>query len=375
MVRLPSAVLAKIERGGEGLKLLVLRLGALGDILRTLPAVRLVRSGLPRAEICWVAFDSWAGFLERHPDLDGVLAVPRTIRVGLGRPAQPGRAVAEFVRRIRGSGAEVVLDFHGDLKSGLIGLLSGARVRLGFSGPQQREGNRLFTTHRVAPLPRRTNRVERNLHLVRGLGLAVGPVPGAGLPLAVAEREFAREVARTLAGKGRPYAVLAAGASRRQHYKKPPPRLLAAAAQALAREAVVPLLVHGPGEQDDARAVLLEAGGVLRLAPLMDLGQLAALLSEAILFVGGDSGPMHLACAVGCPVVALYGPTDPLVNSPWGVPARLVVPADRTYTGIRRRDRRSGGFEGIAPAQVASAVVELLSSEATTARRANRFVE
>ncbi len=351
------------------MRILVVRFGALGDILRTLPAVRLLRRGLPGATIHWLAGEPWAALLEGHPDLDGVVPFPRAIlaRSGLS-PRAISRRIGGAFGRIRAVRAELVLDFHGDLKSGVAGLLSGAPVRVGFSGPQQREGNRLFTTHRAPPLPRRTSRIERNLHLVRALGLDGGALPDAGLPLSESDAGAAREIVRCLAGDGRPYAVLSAGASRKQSYKKPPPTLLAAAAQAVARRDIAAIVVHGPGEREDGLAVAREARGAARLAPLVELRPLAALLRGAEVFVGGDSGPMHLACAVGCPVVALYGPTDPVVNSPWGVPSVVVSPPGRTYSGMKRRDRRAGGFEGIEPAQVEAALERLLSS--TQRRRA-----
>jgi heptosyltransferase-1 len=107
--------------------------------------------------------------------------------------------------------------------------------------------------------------------------------------------------------------------------------------------------------------VVEQAGGdAAVLAPPTDLAVLAALIERARLFVGGDSGPLHLACALGCPVVAIYGPTDPRVNRPWGVPSRVVHPPERRYSGIKRIDRVSGGFEGLDPARVEVAVQELL---------------
>ncbi|HKQ61115.1 MAG TPA: glycosyltransferase family 9 protein, partial [Candidatus Polarisedimenticolaceae bacterium] len=127
-----------------------------------------------------------------------------------------------------------------------------------------------------------------------------------------------------------------------------------------------PLVVHGPGEIDDARAVVEASEGAARLAPPTDLAQLAALIERAALFVGGDSGPLHLACAVGCPVLGIYGPTDPLVNRPWGVPFRTVAAAGRVYRGIKRVDR-AGGFDGLDAAQVVGALDALLD-ELTSSR-------
>lgn len=342
----------------------------MGDVLRTLPSARLVRAGLPAARLFWVVDQRWASLLEGHPDLTGTVPLPRSAWQTLaGAPRRwplLAGTVLEWKRQLRGLHAGLVLDFHGTFRSGVVGLWSGAPVRLGYAGHQQKEGNRLFTTHRVAPGPRRQSRVERNLRMVRALGLAVEPLPHAGLPLTPAQSRAALEIVRRWTGAGEPYAIVSPGASSRQAYKKPPTALLAAAIRVLKAEGVLPLVVHGPGEYDDARRVVEASGGGGVLAPPTDVHVLAALLRRARQFVGGDSGGLHLACAVGCPVVALYGPTDPVVNAPWGVPHQTVAPRGRVYHGIKRRDRRSGGFDGIAPADVERAVRTLLSATRRT---------
>jgi ADP-heptose:LPS heptosyltransferase len=302
--------------------------------------------------------EPWRVVLRDHPDIDEIVALPR-----IGSEGAPRTALA-WVRRwreeLRATGAELVLDFHGNLRSGVAGWLSSAPVRLGHGGHQQKEGNRLFTTHRVAAGPRRVSRVARNLALVRALGIDCDFVPDAGLVLDDGSTERARAIVGESVGPETPYAVLSPGASRRQAYKRPPVRLLAEAVTALGRRGIATLVVHGPGEEADARRVVEAAARDSRLAPPTDLRVLAALLGGARAFVGGDSGPLHLACATGCPVVGVYGPTDPVVNAPWGVPHRTVCPAGVTYSGIKRRDRRLGRFDAIPPGVVASAVGELI---------------
>lgn len=362
---LPPFVAQALERRGNGLALLVVRLGALGDILRTLPPVRLLRRALPEARLYWVAEQRFAAVLEGHADLDGLIELPRRDwEPWFRNPARWPRlvrSVAAFRRSLRALEPGLALDFHGNLKSGVVSRMSGAPVRLGYSGHQQKEGNWLFSTHRVGSGERRTPRMERNLDLLRALNVPVGELPDGGLVLQNAGRPAADRLLAGLPRPARPYAVISPGASARQAYKKPPPALLAAAAHRLAAGGVTALVVHGPGEEEDARAVVARAGGDAVLAPPTDLAALAALLERARLFVGGDSGPLHLACALGCPVVGIYGPTDPRVNRPWAVPYRVVHPPDRRYTGIKKTDRASGGFDGLEPARVGTAVGELLA--------------
>jgi ADP-heptose:LPS heptosyltransferase len=340
----------------------------MGDILRTVPPVRLIRRALPDARIFWVVEERWRVVLEGHTDLDGIVTLPRKEWEALCRsPAGWLRlppSVSLFRRRVREARADVVVDFHGNLRSGLVGWISGARVRIGYAGHQQKEGNRLFTTHRVLSGERRTPRMERNLALVRGLGLPTRPLPDGDLPMVEVGAEEADAIVRELPALPGGFAVVSPGASRRQAYKKPPPELLAAACRRLASHEVVALIVHGPGEEPDARRLHEQLSDQGRLAPPTSLPALAALVHRARLFVGGDSGPLHLACAVGCPVVGVYGPTDPRVNQPWGVPHAALAPPGRRYTGIKRLDRAAGGFDGLRADRIETCVDEVLARTA-----------
>jgi ADP-heptose:LPS heptosyltransferase len=360
----PAALREAIDARGSGLAILVLRLGAMGDVVRTLPAVRLVRSGLPEASIHWVAWEPWAQLLKDHPDLDDVLGVPRSALIALARSplTWPSlvKASGRILSQVRAVRAGLVIDFHGDLRTGLLGLLSGAPVRVGYGGHQQKEGNRLFTTHRVPAGPRRTPRLLRNLDLVKALGLPISPVPDAGIAIGLDDERVAQEIVRQVFPATERYAVLNPGASTRQAYKKPPTPLFAAAARALADHDVASIVVYGPGEEEDAARVVEASKGLARQAPATTLKSLAALLRGARAFVGGDSGPLHLACGVGCPVVGLYGPTDPIVNTPWNVPFVSLVRPGSTHTGIKAQDRVAGGFDGLTGDAVAAGVREIL---------------
>ena len=344
--------------------MVVIRLGAMGDILRTIPPVRLLRCELPRARLIWVLEEQWSMLLDGHPDVDQVATVPRKeIERMLGEPAGwwrlPG-ALSRLRHRLRALDADVALDFHGNLRSGIICRMTGAAVRVGYAGHQQKEGNHRFTTHHVPSGERRTPRMERNLDLVRALGVADQPLPGGDLPLVRRGSEEAGALLRELSLARGGYAVISPGASRSQSYKRPPSALLAAACEALGRRGITGLVVFGPGEEEDARRVVAATRGSAVLAPPTSLAALAALLESAAIFVGGDSGPLHMACAVGCPVLGVYGPTDPRVNQPWGVPFRTVYPRNRDFTGIKRIDREAGGFNGLERSEVRDAVLDLI---------------
>jgi len=365
MRELPAPLREAIGAGGSGLSIVVLRLGAMGDIVRTLPMVTLVKRGLPQARIQWVAFEPWTELLRDHPALDAAIGLPRRELRKLSRspltwPALLG-ATGKIVRKLRARSPGLVLDFHGDFRTGLLGLMSGADVRIGYEGHQQKEGNRFFTTHRVEAGERRRSRIERNLDLVRALGLPDAPLPDAGLLIPAEDQRAAEAIAVSLASGSANYAVLNPGASKRQSYKRPPAALFAAAARALMEQGVTPIVVNGPGEDLDAERVIAAANGLARRAPETSLKTLAALLSRARMFVGGDSGPLHLACGVSCPVVGLYGPTDPVVNGPWNVPSVALSRPGSRHTGIKAVDREQEGFDGLTPDAVADAVRHILS--------------
>jgi ADP-heptose:LPS heptosyltransferase len=364
VLSLPDHLVISLTQRGQGLNFLVIRFAALGDIVRTLPAVRMLKRALPESRIVWAVDQTWSLMLEGHPDLAGLAIFPRNRWDDLRRspvrwPDLPG-AYREWRDRLRATESGIVLDFHGNLRSGITGRLSGAPLRIGYSGHQQKEGNRWFTTHQVPAGPRRTSRIDRNLDLVRALGLPVNPLAGGGLAIPDTARAAARRAVIDTLGDERPYAVIAPGVSRRQAYKRPPARLLAAAARTLTDRHIAPVVVHGPGEETDARRVVQEASGASWMAPATDLWTLTALIEGARVFVGGDTGPLHISCAVGCPVIGVYGPTDPLVNTPWGVPFRTIHP-DVAYTGVKKFDRKLGSFDDIPTSEMATTVDTFIS--------------
>ncbi|MFQ5878109.1 MAG: glycosyltransferase family 9 protein [Acidobacteriota bacterium] len=300
-------------------RLLLIRLGAVGDVLRTLPALHLIRTAFPAVHVAWVAEEVSLELLAGHPEIDELIPFPRRRLISMARrPSRLAAALYELGRDLRGRRFTVAVDFQGSLKSGMIALLSGAPRRVGFAPGHCREMSFLFTNHWVRPRSRWLNRVERNLLLSEALG-ATGDDVIMLLPETTQEGRRAEETARQLAPGGEPLVLLAPGTSRRQAYKRWPLVRYSRLAARLASElGVVPAVTWGPGEEEMARAVVRDSDGAARLAPPLGLRSLAALLRRAALFVGADTGPMHLAWGVGCPVIAIFGPTDPRLNGPLG---------------------------------------------------------
>jgi ADP-heptose:LPS heptosyltransferase len=307
--------------------LLVVRLGAIGDIVRTLPAVRLLRRTWPAAKIAWVVEEGGRTLVEGHPDVDRVVVFPRReISGGLWPPSRSGLGrLRRFVAALRAERPDVGLDFQGSFKSGLMLRLSGAPIRVGFEPELVRERSHLFTNVRV-PLERaRIHRVDRAAALARGVGAEGGPLE-IDLGLRREELEAGRARCAELAGPAAP-AFVAPFSSRRQSWKRYPLERWHRIVEGLREEGLVTVIVHGPGDEQQRAELLAARSGGLPCGPA-SIRELAAMLAAGRVMVAGDTGPMHLAWAVGLPVVALYGPTDPVLNAPFG-PGHAVVAPER----------------------------------------------
>jgi 3-deoxy-D-manno-octulosonic-acid transferase/heptosyltransferase-1 len=343
-------------------RILVIRLGAVGDVVRTLPAVSALRAGLPGARITWLVEPASASVVANQPWVDEVLLFPRPQLVGLlraGRLCALARALRAFVRELRGRRFELVVDFHAILKSALLARLSGAPVRASYARPYAREGAWLLANRRARVTPRRASRFARNAALVRFLGIAAEP---AAAPLRLSAGASVR-VAAAL-GEGPAPVVIHPGTSDSTPHKRWTVGGYAQVARALAAASGAPVLVTAGPAADDralADAIVAEAGGAARRAPpTPSLADLAALFAAARLYVGSDTGPMHVASLVGTPVVQLLGPTDPVENQPWErTPSRSVrVPV--ACSPCRRGCAAAVCMRVIRPEQVVAAARELL---------------
>lgn len=336
-------------------RVLIVRLGAVGDVVRTLPAVRLLRRAWPQARFAWAVEAGPAPLLTGHPDLDTVLVLDRRTLASPGAwfllkaPAVLGR----FLSSLRGFRPDLSLDFQSSLKSALVARLSGAPRRLGFDRPFDREKSHLLATERVGLPAGPLSRVERAVRLARAAGAPEGPIQ-ADLAQSAEELARARRRVLDLLPRG-PRIALAPFSSPRQRWKRYPLEGWAEAARGLCAAGCGVLILAGPGEEAEARLLAARAGGGPLLLPPLGLRDLAALLGCVDLYLGGDTGPMHLAWAAGTPVVAVYGPTDPVVNAPWGE-GHVALHPERVS---RRRDAER--FAGITPRLIVECTLERLA--------------
>lgn len=293
-------------------RILIVRLGALGDIVHAIPVAAALRRAYPSAEIDWLVSVKHREILDLVPILNQRIAINDR---GEGDGGSPLLATLKQLRRSR---YDVALDLQGLLKSGVIARLSGARRVIGFNGKYARESlARLFYTDVHDPggegiyAPSETRHVvDINLGVLAALG-----VNDRAPEFPIETRASAVAQAMTKEAGGR-YALLNPGAAW-PNKRWPPPRLSALASALRDRRGLRSVVLWGPGEMELAEEVVATAGGAAILSPRTSIADVVALARGASVMVSGDTGPTHLAAAVGTPLVGIYGPTRPERNGPW----------------------------------------------------------
>ena len=278
------------------MRILIVRLGALGDIVHAVPAVAALQRALPAAEIDWVVE-------ARHREIVDLVRGLRH-RILIDTRDRWGRLIP-VIRRLRSERYDVAIDLQGLVKSAVLARLSGARRVAGFERSALREpAAALFYTERHVTDDRQ--------HVLRkNLALAAAVVSPSPIEAAI---EFPFDLARTETPDA--YAVLNPGAAW-PNKRWPPPRFGSVAQWLHTRHGLRSVVLWGPGERPLADAVSAASAGAAEPAPPTTIADVLAIARGARLVISGDTGPLHLAAAVGAPVIGLYGPTTPARNGPW----------------------------------------------------------
>lgn len=292
------------------MRILIVKLGSIGDIVHTLPALAAIRKGLPQAEISWVVERSTSEILRDNPLLDHLIEVDtKALRRGL-MSGETLRAPRQQLRRLRASAFDVALDFQGLLKSASIARLSGARRVFGYSREGLREPASAFLLTKKVHVPRQTHVIFKALQLVQGsLGIPVSSDPAhLTFPIGIPESAIA-EGADQVESTGGSFALLNPGGG--WPTKLWSPQRFGQLADALwAHFGLYSLITCGPGESDLANEVIRNSvSGKARLVDV-SLKGFFSLAKQARIYVGGDTGPTHIAVAAGAPIVGLFGPTE-----------------------------------------------------------------
>jgi heptosyltransferase-1 len=339
----------------------------MGDILHALPAVTALRLAHPSWEIGWVVEPAWRHLLTAA---NGVPAEPLTAsqplvdRLHLAAAKAWGkkplsqktaREIKQLRYELKSAGYDAVLDFQGAVRSALFGRFSGARRRIGETHPREWAA-KWFFTERVPTTGRHV--IEQDVELAAAVaGDALEPVQPV-LPLDPHAEAWCDEIFAPF--RGRPAVLLNPGAG--WGSKRWPVERFGVVASALAGRGFHVLVNAGPGEENLADAIQAQSKGVA-VPVRCSLPQLIALTRRVSLAIGGDTGPIHLACALGRPVVGIYGPTDPARNGPYGTRFKVL----RSPFSVRnhaRLDDPEAGLLTISPEDVLEASDEILSTEA-----------
>ena len=304
-------------------KFLIVKLSSLGDIVHTLPVLRTLRENRPNAFIAWIVEEKVRDVLYGNPDLDELIVV-RTKYWRRNGSFETLREVRNVVRRLRGHSFDVAFDFQGLLKSGVIARLSGARQRIGFHREDCRERlNVLFTNRKAPRIGKPIHVVDKNLALLKMIGIGrfhkQFPLRVPGAAEAYIENFFQDNP--ELAAN--PVVAINPGVGFQT--KQWELQRFAELADRIAGELHCnPLFTWGPGERNMIAEITAQTTRRFWLAPPTDVHQSIALYRRLQLFVGGDTGPLHLCAALGIPTVSLFGPTDPARNGPCGDGHRVV---------------------------------------------------
>jgi len=292
-------------------RFLIVRLGALGDVVHAIPVAAALRRAFPSARIDWLVSAKHRELLDLVPVID------RRLVVNDRSDAAGGASLWAGVGELRRGGYDVALDLQGLIKSAMLARLSRATRVIGFSGGYARERlARLFYTTAFDGgrggiyHPNETRHVvDINLALLSTIGITSAR---AEFPIDTADTAAGREASERTRGR---FALLNPGAAW-PNKRWPPERLAAVADALLARHGLMSVVLWGPGEEALARTVVAAAPQAAILSPPTTIADIVALARRAAVMVSGDTGPAHLASAVGTPLVGIYGPTRPARNGP-----------------------------------------------------------
>jgi heptosyltransferase-1 len=346
-------------------RLLIVRLGSMGDIIHTLPAATALRTSFPEASMGWLVEERWAELLctlpeprsgprsPKRPLVDRVHTVnTKSWRSSL-LSTQTWEEIAAGLSELRAQRYEMAVDFQGAVRSALLARWSGAPVVYGVAQPRENVASMFYTRQVIA---RGTHIVEQNLSLAEAVARRPLEMPKIEFPH---DQAVEKQCADRLPHDIGDFVLLNPGAG--WGAKQWPAESYGQVARRLADDGVKSLINFGPGEEPLMQAVESASEGAAKGIPC-SLTELIALTRRARLFIGGDTGPMHLAAALGIPVVAIFGPTNPTRNGPFGTRS-IVLRSPSSSTTHSRRAPPDPGILEISSDEVVAAARKLLRSD------------
>ncbi|HEY2107119.1 MAG TPA: glycosyltransferase family 9 protein [Candidatus Binataceae bacterium] len=349
--------------GAAARRILIILLGSIGDVVRALPLLGRLRKAYPGAHIAWAVEPKSAPVIDGHPWLDQMIIYNR---------ARAPWSFPSFLYRVRAGHFDLVLDLQRHLKSGLVGRVSGAGDRLGFSAANTKEFNHWFSSRQVAAQPNLRLKLLQYQSFGDLLGIPAAPIEFGLEPSA----DDLRRTAELIGNAPRPLLGVILGSSweSRIYFAEP-------TAQAITemhrRHGFTPVLIGAPEERSlaDEVARYLSQMDVVDLAGRTGLRDLPGLFRHCRAAFGPDCGPMHIAAAVGCPIVSLWGATAPERSAPWGfadLAIKARIPCHPCY--LRRCPIDRECMHRIEPGEVVAAIERALYPDAAENPRDHKTI-
>ena len=372
--------------GPKTVNILIVKLSAIGDVIHTLPALAALRRCYPASDITWVVEEAAADLLVGHPDLNRTIVSSRKrwlSEIRKGQFAAPWKEMRAFLKALRSRRYDLVIDFHGLLKSAVIVAASGGRRRLGYDSLQELSG--LFYNEKITEEMGK-HAVDRYLDLIRHLADGRGEQadcltapPSFTITIGEAERRRVESLidehaALLTAGGGREDNRTESGGKQRMggRYVAVNPVAFwetklwdegkfAELCDRIRRELGIGVILTGSEAGPLDRIRTLMTTEAVNLGGRTNLRELACLYREAALVITTDSGPMHLAAGMGTPVIALFGPTDPARTGPYGTGHRIIRRGLDCMPCFRKRCETRTCMREITADEVFAAAEEMLA--------------
>jgi len=342
-------------------RILVIKLSSLGDIVHTLPAVAALRERFPLAHICWLVKSQWASILEGNPDVNEVLSVDVS-----------WQKWPKLVQGLRRRSYDLVVDFQGLFRTGLLGMFSGAKIRVGFA--QAREGAPWMYTHRVS-LPGdqesswrllEVHAIDRNLAIARYFGADISR-PTFHFSRLPEDSPSIDDVLQNAQVEGHQDLIALAPWSRSALKSWPLSRFVQLAEKLVGISRLRVVVLGGPGNSKSAAEFRrLESQGLINLVGKLTLPQLPDVLRRMKLVVGNDSSLVHLAAGVGTSVLAIYGPTQPKATGPYPLAQHTVRRTELSCSPCGQRTCRNPQYleclKSISVCSILESIHEIMAS-------------
>ncbi len=296
-------------------RILLIKPSSPGDIIHALPVLHGLRHRYPNAHLAWLVATPFADLIEADPALDEVIRFDRKRFGRLGRNLSVTREFIAFVKELRHKQFDLVVDLQGLFRSGFLALATGAKVRVGFAAA--RELAWLFYSHKISQDNPDDHAADKNYRVARLLGFADAPMDFGIATTDDDRQQAARLLKETGLNEKQRYAILVV-ATRWETKCWPPQRYGELAGLLRKQHGISSLIVGGADDIEQGRiAKQASAGAAENICGQTTLRELAALISDAAIVVTADSTPMHMAAAMGRPLVALFGPTNPDRTGPY----------------------------------------------------------